>query len=263
MKHLIVYISLLLFSSSAFASVFNGVNIGVGVSVFSGLDLFASYHDSESDSWWLRHFAGRIGFSSTEPLSSAIDSAIDSFMRDGISVGDGVKIANGKIDAWHTSVLFDYYPFAGTWRLSGGYVWGNIDLATDIFGEVSDAPSQRFYFYLNSDHYYYNGNDFDGHAYIDWGYHGPYIGTGFDIGNLCGFGFFVDFGVVFANRPAYASIDIPHQQLYIYNSQSGAWAPVTVPALDKDIAAATLDANRKMSDLKFVPMIKVGFLYRF
>lgn len=263
MKTVFAFIVVLVFSHGAFASVWNGANIGVGVSVFGGIDAFAGFRDLSGTSWWQRHLGGRIGYASTNPLKSAIDSAIDSMMRDGVDVGDGVRIDNGKLDAWHTMFMLDYYPFGGAWRVSGGYTWGALDLTTDIFGSISGAPSQRFYFYLNGDHYYYNGNDFNGHTYINWDYHGPYIGTGFDIGNLCGFGFFIDVGVVFASHPAQMSIDIPHQQLYIYDSDSDAWSPVTIPALDQDVAQATHDANRKLSDFQVLPMVKIGFLYRF
>ena len=68
----------------------------------------------------------------------------------------------------------------GPWRISGGYSLGNANLKTAIYGTVADAPSERFYFSLAGEHYYYNGNNFDGITDIAWRYHGPYIGTGFD-----------------------------------------------------------------------------------
>ncbi len=245
------------------ASFFYGAQIGVGASLTGGINLIAGYYNPDLSGYWASHLGMRIGFASTDPLKSAIDSAIDSIMRDGVDVGDGVRIDNGRLDAWHASVLLDYYPFAGSWRLSGGYAWGGMQLDSDIFGEIEQAPSQRFYFYLAGDHYYYNGNDFSGLATIDWNFHGPYFGTGFDITLFCGFSLFIDMGVVFASQPAKLALDIPHDQLYIYNKEIQTWSPVTIPALDADVARATDEANRKLSDFKFCPVLKMGFAYRF
>jgi hypothetical protein len=204
-----------------------------------------------------------IALANIDALKSAIDSAIDSFMRDGKSVGDGVQIDNGALESWHTSLLLDCYPFSGMWRITAGYAWGSAKLNSDIFGEIEQAPNQRFYFYLAGDHYYYNGNNFGGMASIDWKFHGPYLGTGLDIDLFCGFLLFLDAGVVFTNRPAKLYIDIPHEQLYMYNKDTGAWNPITIPALDNDVARATREGNDKLSDFKFFPMVKVGFMYRF
>ncbi len=264
MKRLVIIFSLLLASPALSATNFpHGLSVGVGVSATSGLNIALGYYNSAHDNYWLSHFGVRADFASISPLKSAIDSAIDSYMRDGRDVGDGVKIDEGKLDAWHGSVLLDYYPFAGAWRITGGYAWGQSTLDAAIFGEIERAPAQRFYFYLAGDHFYYNGNAFDGTAKIDWAYRGPYFGTGLDIKLFCGFGLFADIGLVFANRPAKLSLDIPHQQLYMYDKLSNSWAPVVISTLDRDVARAEDDANRKLSNLRVYPMIKMGFLYQF
>ena len=175
----IMILSLCLFCNNAVAA--TGLQFGVGMSATTGLNVSAGFYNKDADSYFLRHFGLRVDLASIDALKSAVDSAIDSWMRDGVSVGDGVKIDNGRLDSWHTSMLLDYYPFSGMWRISGGYAWGAANLDSDIFGEIETAPSQRFYFYLAGDHYYYNGNNFDGVASIDWNFHGPYLGTGFDI----------------------------------------------------------------------------------
>ena len=261
-----VYVALgILFSIPALAETkfLDGMSIGVGVSATTGMNLSLGYHNPDFESYWTRRLGVRIEFAATDPLKSAIDSAIDSYMRDGRDVGDGVKIDEGSLDAWHGSVLLDYYPFARTWRVSAGYAWGGAALDAAIFGEIEHAPAQRFYFYLAGDHYYYNGNNFNGAANIDWNYHGPYFGTGFDFNIGCRFGFFLDLGVVVTNRPAKLSLDVPQEQLYVYNRLIGIWLPVTIPQLDADIARATRDANDKLSDLRVYPMVKLGFSYRF
>lgn len=264
MKYIFVFCALLIMSPVFAQTDFpHGISVGVGVSGTSGMNVSLGYYNSNYESFWSRHFGVRADFAATDPLKSAIDSVIESYMRDGRDVGDGVKIDDGKLDAWHAAMLVDYYPFAGAWRISGGYAWGGATLDAAIFGEIERAPSQRFYFYLAGDHYYYNGNSFNGAATIDWNYRGPYFGTGFDFNLGCGFGLFLDAGVVLTNRPAHLSLDIPQEQLYVYNMLTQAWLPVTIPQLDADIARATRDANNKLSDLRIYPMVKLGFLYRF
>ena len=260
MKYPVVLLSMC-WIAPVFADV--GAHVGLGVSATTGFNMSVGYYRPDYESYWLRHFGARIDFASTDPLKSAIDSAIDSYMRDGRDVGDGVKIDEGKLDAWHGALLLDYYPFAGMWRLTTGYTWGSATLDSAIFGTISAAPSQRFYFNLAGDHYYYNGNDFDGVAKISWNYHGPYLGTGFDIALGCRFGFFIDMGLVLTNRSAKLTLDVPQEQLYIYNIENGAWFPVAIPKLDADIARATADANRKLGDFRIYPMIKMGFSYHF
>lgn len=240
-----------------------GILVGVGASVTSGLNLSVGYYNPQYESRLLRHFGARLDFASTDPLKSAIDSAIDSYMRDGRDVGDGVKIDEGKLDAWHGALLLDYYPFAKLWRITAGYTWGATKLDSAIFGTVTNAPSQRFYFNIAGDHYYYNGNDFDGAAKIDWNYHGPYLGTGVDIALGCGFGLFFDIGLTLTQGRAHLRLDIPQSQLYLYDVATDTWSPVTIPKLDADIARAEQDANRKLGDLRLYPMLKLGFSYHF
>lgn len=257
----IIYVCLCFLCSNVFA--LDGVRVGAGVSVFTGLNVVAGFYDKNLDSYFGRHFGVRADFASIDALKSAVDSAIDSIMRDGKDVGDGVKIDNGQLDSWHASVLLDFYPFSGAWRLSAGYAWGNARLVSDLFGEIEQVPTQRFYFYLAGDHYYYNGNNFNGTATIDWNFYGPYLGTGFDIDLFCGFSLILDAGVVFTNRAAKLHLNIPHEQLYMYNKETGDWNPITIPALDNDVARATREGNDKLSDLKLFPMVKLGFVYRF
>ena len=240
-----------------------GVQLGVGVSGITGFNVNAGFYNSGLESVFFRRLGVRVDFADSGALKSAIDSAIDSAMRDGVSVGDGVKIDNGKLDAWHASLLLDYYPFSGVWRLTGGYTWGAADLSADIYGKIADAPNEHFYFNLAGDYYYYNGNNFGGSVGIDWNFRGPYVGTGFDVDLFCGFGLFFDVGVVFTNRPAKLSINIPHEQLYMYNRETGTWSPIVIPKLDSNVAQATRDGNKKLADFKLFPMIKVGFVYHF
>ncbi len=264
MKRVICYLLFLItFPACVNASSAYGVQFGLGVSATSGLNVILGFHNPEHESFWLRHFGVRLDVATSDPLNSAINSVIDYYMKDGTDVGDGVKIDNGKLDAWHTMALIDYYPFGAWWRISGGYAIGSALLSSDVFGTIEQAPSNRFYFYLAGDHYYYNGNNFGGSAQIDWDYHGPYIGTGVDLGLFCGFSLFLDLGVVYASRAANLTLDIPQEQLYVYNSTTQTWVPVTIPQLDADVARAEREADDKLSKWRLFPMVKVGFAYRF
>ena len=263
MKHLMYLLFLLcLFVVRPVYAFPDGLQIGFGVSALGGMNVLVGYRYMNSDSLGGK-FAARFDFADTGPLKSAIDSALDHIMRDGIDVGDGVKIDDGKLDSSHYAMLVDFYPFDSGWRITGGYLWGNMKLDAAIKGVVSDAPSQRFYFYINGDHYYYNGNQFNGSVAIDWDFYGPYFGTGFDIGLFCGFRLFMDIGAVITNQPAYLDLDIPHEQLYVYDKEIQTWSPVTIPQLDSDVATAKSDANQKLSDIRVYPMVKMGFVYRF
>lgn len=240
----------------------DGISVGLGVSALGGVNIIAGYKYVDDDSLWNK-FGVRFDFADVAPLKSAIDSAIDHIMGNGVDVGDGVKINNGQLDSSHYGALIDFYPFDSGWRISGGMMWARIELDADIVGEIAEVPSERFYFYINGDHYYYNGNRFRGNTSIDWNFYGPYLGTGFDVGLFCGLRLFLDAGLVFANRPARLNIEIPHEQLYIYDTGTATWSPVTVPKLDSDVLAAQRDANHKLSDLRVYPVVKLGVLYRF
>ena len=240
----------------------DGIQIGAGVSALSGMNILAGYKYVDNFSW-LGKFGVRFDFADTSALKSAVDSAIDNVMSGGIGVGDGVKIDEGKLNASHYSVLADFYPFDSGWRISAGYMWGKLELDSKIKGEIAEIPSERFYFYINGDHYYYNGNQFNGSVAIDWDFYGPYLGTGFDIGLFCGFRLFMDLGMVLTNRPARLDLDVPHEQLYIYDKEIQTWSPVNIPQLDADVAAAESDANHKLSDIRVYPMVKIGCVYRF
>ncbi len=263
MKKLFTPLLFFAFSGGALGNYVDGFQVGVGASLTSGLNISVGYRNSEIVPKWSRYLGVRLDMANTDALKSAIDSLIESYMRDGRDIGDGIKLDDGKLDAWHTGLMLDYYPFRHGWRITGGYVWGEMSLDASIFGEIQRAPSQRFYFYIAGDHYYYNGNAFKGSAEIDWNFHGPYLGTGFDIGIFCGFSVFMDIGVIFTARPAKLTLNIPQEQLYVYNKETGVWGPVTIPQLDADIYAAQRDANRDLSKFKFYPMLKLGIAYRF
>ena len=244
----------------------HGLQIGVGASVTSGLNGFIGYANKDFDSFWAKRFGVRFDFATTKPIKSLIDDGIDAVMGDdGIDIGDNLTITDGKLDASHFAALVDFYPFGdswllGGWRITGGYAFGDMDMSANIAGTF-DGPSDRYEFELSGQKYAYTGNSVQGTADLDWKYRGPYLGTGFDIGLFAGLKIYVDAGVVFTNKSAQLSLDIPTDNLQQYNGTT--WESVDIPELNAVIDETLSDAQSELDDLKFYPMVKLGFMYRF
>lgn len=243
----------------------NGVQIGAGVSLTSGLNGFVGYANKDFDSFWAKRFGVRFDFATTRPIRSTVNGAIDSLMDDGIDIGNGLTVDNGKFEAHHYAALVDFYPFGDTWllggwRLSGGYFMGELEMSADVAGKT-DGVDGYYEFELSGNKYAYTGNTVHGTSKLDWKYRGPYLGTGFDIGLFSGFKIYVDAGVVFTNRAAQLSLDVPTDNLKQWNGAS--WDTVNVPELDTVIQETLSDAQSELDDYEFYPMIKMGFMYRF
>ncbi|MDR1338111.1 MAG: hypothetical protein LBJ73_03750 [Rickettsiales bacterium] len=245
-----------------------GMQIGVGASVTSGLNGFVGYANKNFESFWWKRLGVRFDFASTSPIKSSINSAIDSALNDGADIGDGLTIGGGALKAQHIGALVDFYPFGNTWflggwRLTGGYVAGRMKLDAMLTGTVEGAPSDPFEFEINGQEYKYTGNSIDATAGLDWKYSGPYLGTGFDLGLFWGIKIFMDAGVVFTSKTASLGMDVPDAGLLQWNSTGNTWDPVNTSDLNDNIDFATADANDALSDIKFYPMVKMGFMYRF
>ena len=238
----------------------------MGLSATSGLNGFVGYANKDFDSFWAKHFGVRFDFASTKPVKSLINNGIDSIMGDdGIDVGDNLTITDGRIEAQHYAALVDFYPFGDTWmlggwRITGGYAFGDMNMMANIAGAF-DGPTGYYEFELGDTKYAYTGNTVHGNAKMDWEYRGPYVGTGFDIGLFAGFKIYVDAGVVFTNRAAELSLDVPTDNLKQWNGSD--WAAVNLPELDQVIDETLADAQSELDDFKFYPMVKMGFMYRF
>lgn len=251
----------------------HGVQVGLGASATSGLNGFVGYANKDFDSFWLKRFGFRVDFASTRPVKSAINSAVDSAMgSSGIDIGDNLTINDGEIKAHHVAALVDFYPFGNTWfwgglRLTGGYYTGKLDVDANLSGKIDGLPSDTFEFKLMENLYRYTGNSVHGTARADWKYSGPYLGTGFDLGLFAGFKIYMDAGVVFTSKTAQLNLDVPFAGLEYYDTAASTWKPVSSSAeqaeVDRVKAEALADAQSELDDIKFYPMIKLGFMYRF
>lgn len=248
----------------------DGVQIGVGVSATSGLNGFIGYANKDVDSFWAKRFGVRFDFATTKPVKSLISDGLDSVMGDGIDIGDDITITDLDIKAQHYAALLDFYPFGDTWllggwRITGGYAFGDMNMSANIAGAIDELNPGFYEFELAGQKYAYNGNSVRGTAQLDWEYRGPYVGTGFDIGLFAGFKIYLDAGVVFTNRAAELSLDVPFENLQKF--ESGTWTPVNNDTLkaevDKYKNEALADAQSELDDFKFYPMVKLGFMYRF
>ena len=244
----------------------HGVQVGVGVSATSGLNGFIGYANKDFDSFWAKRFGVRLDFASTKPIRSVMNDAINEFMGDGLDIGDGLTISDGELDATHYAALVDFYPFGDTWllggwRLTGGYAFGDMSMSASVAGTIDGLTPGYYEFELSGKKYAYTGNSVHGTAKLDWEYRGPYLGTGFDIGLFAGLKIYLDAGVVFTNRAAELSLDIPTDNLQQWNGAS--WGSINVSELDTVIEETLADAQDELNDYKFYPLVKLGFMYRF
>ncbi len=249
-----------------------GMQIGVGASATSGLNGFIGYANKDFESFWWKRLGVRLDFASTSPIKSSINSAIDSALEDGVDIGDGMTLGGGSAKGQHFGALVDFYPFGNTYffggiRFTGGYVTGKTNLAASLAGELSNLPGGGFEFDLNGVNYRYTGNSVKATADVDWKYSGPYLGTGFDLGLFWGIKIFMDAGVVFTSKTASVGLDVPLDNLQVSHNGGVSWSNVNNSTLQAELdaakAAALADANDELEDIKFYPMIKLGFMYRF
>lgn len=259
-----------------------GMELGLGVSATSGLNAFIGYNNKKFDSFWWKRLGFRLDFASTKPVKSFIDKLIDKYMDDGIEVGDNLTITDGKMKSQHMAALIDIYPFGDTWflggwRLTGGYMFGKMNVEAMLTGKDDRLGSfAGREFHLGDNVWRYTGVDTEIHgtAKADWNIKGPYAGTGFDIGLFSGFKIFMDMGVVFTNKAAELSLDIPYDTaaLLEYSADGGTtWTSMSVPAeydnvvneLRNNIDDTLADAQKELNKYKFFPIVKMGFMYRF
>ena len=254
----------------------HGLQLGLGVSPTTGLNAFVGYNNKNFDSFWWKRFGVRLDFASTKPVKSFINKTIDNYMGDeGIEINDEISIVDGSIKSQHMGALVDFYPFGNTWflggwRITGGYMVGDLDMDADLKGSVKGLPAGTVEFEFDGTKYRYLGNEVYGTATADWKFHGPYAGTGFDLGLFAGFKIYMDAGVVFTNKAAELDIKVDDFDNLQYND-GGTWKPFAgdpnydalVDEFDARKDAELKDAQDELDKYKFFPIVKLGFMYRF
>lgn len=240
----------------------HGLQFGIGVSPTSGLNGFIGYNNKKFDSFWAKRFGIRFDIATFSPIKNKLNRKINSAISDkGIKLDDGLKIAELDLNGKHYGAIVDFYPFGDTWflggwRISGGYMTGNLDLNADIFGTSEDG---KIKFELGDGRFYYDGYEMQGGAKLKWKYRGPYLGTGFDLGLFWGLKIYMDAGVVFSDQTAKLGLDVPLKGL---KHQSDGTV-VTQSELDTAKAQALYDAQKELDKYPYYPLVKIGFMYRF
>lgn len=137
------------------------------------------------------------------------------------TVSIGQNAADVSLDIKHKNMglLVDFYPFGNTWflggiRFSGGYYLGDLDISANA--RINNDIEYRYkvgnagdYIRAQIQHGSNIGADFH------WKYNGPYAGLGFDLGIWRGFKFYMDAGVVFANRPHVSDKNVRDQDFIL------------------------------------------------
>lgn len=256
----------------AHAMSFDGFALAAGASAASGLNGFIAYSNIDSSSWWWRRVQYRLDFASTRPIHSLYDSVVDSFIGDDGYTIDDITIKDLDIHAKHMSWLIDIYPLRDSqywcgWRMTAGYMKGALNIDAELTGAVDGAPANAFGFKLGNTYYYYTGNTVHGTSEIDWEYHGPYVGTGFDFGLYGGVNIYVDLGLVFTGKKPRVGLNVPFKNLYQSSDGGNTWQNVEDENLEAIVEAerqkAMSDVQSDLDKLDFVPVIKVGVMYRF
>ena len=251
-------------SNSSFPT---GLEFGFGASGTSGLNGFVGYVNKNFESFWWKRLGVRLDFGSTKPIKSEINDAIDDSIKD-IELGEnGIRIDGGTYNSKHVAALVDFYPFGNTWflggwRITGGYMFGDMKLTTNLSGKIDGLPEDKIAFELGGQKYYYEGNTVRGTAKLKWNYSGPYLGTGFDLGLFYGFKIFADAGVVFTNKAAEIGADVPFTNLHLEDGTLVNTA-VLKDQVNAAKAEALKDAQDALNEYKFFPMVKIGLMYRF
>ena len=252
-----------------------GMQLGLGVSPTTGLNMFVGYNNKNFNSFWAKRFGVRFDFATTSPVKSTINKIVDNYMGDdGFELNDELSIIDGTIKAKHIGALVDFYPFGNTWlfggwRITGGYMFGELNVDADLKGTVDGLPTGTIEFEFGGTKYRYLGNNVYGTASANWKFHGPYAGTGFDLGLFWGFKIYMDAGVVFTNKAAELDLKVNVDNLQ-YND-GGAWKNFTgdpnydnlVDDFNDRKDKELKDAQDELDKYKFYPLIKLGFMYRF
>ena len=246
----------------------HGLQFGFGVSPTSGLNGFIGYNNKNFDSFWWKRLGIRFDLATYSPIKSDFNKELNETAgkgKDSIEIGD-LAVENFAVDANHYGALIDFYPFGNTWflggwRISGGYFGGKLSFATDI---TSKNLGGTYQIELDGHMYEYNLDNAKGKAKVDWKYSGPYVGTGFDLGLIWGFKIYFDAGVVLADKPAHAGLNIPLDGLKDVDANA---LVSSNPTLLNQFNARKKEELRKVQDeldkYECFPIVKLGFMFRF
>ncbi len=159
---------------------------------------------------------------------------------------------SGDLELETLGVLLDYYPFAGSFRLSLGYFNNGSDMRA-----IGAVPPEQTSITIGDDTY--GVTDAWVRADLDWKSSAPYIGIGW--GNSLGKGsnwtFTVDLGVILSDEP---NVNLTaSQNLYDFAAEN--------PSLGLDVDASLAEEEAQLradtADFDKFPVLQLGFTYAF
>ena len=248
----------------------HGLQLGLGMSATSGLNMFVGYNNKNLNSFWAKRFGVRLDFATYSPIKNRFNKELNSAIGEaGYKVSDTIKLQDFELDGYHYGAIVDFYPFGDTWffggwRISAGYMRGELNASAAPWSERLDGNLVRFY--LDDWMLFYNGGQMLARGKVDWKYSGPYLGTGFDLGIFAGFKMFVDAGVVVANKTPDVNLDVPLDGLMRIEDNNLVFVKDNEKAYNNfktGYDAALASARNEVKDYKYYPMVKMGFMYRF
>lgn len=150
---------------------------------------------------------------------------------------------DGTLKLKNLSALADYYPFHGSFRLTGGLSYNGNKF------DVTAVPT-------GSQTYTINGNTYTAQnvgsmaGEVTWNKAAPYLGIGWGnpVGTHSGLTFMTDLGVMYQG-PAKVSL-----------AATGAAAN---PALANDVETARQQAQNDLSKYRWYPVLSLGLAYKF
>lgn len=155
----------------------------------------------------------------------------------------------GKVKLGGAEALLDWYPFTGTFRVTGGLVFSRNKI--DVDAKLNQTVDINGTTYQASDVGSLNGS-------VKFKSTVPYLGIGW--GNVAGkngnFHFIADIGVEFQGSP----------DVKLHGSCTPAFQasnPTECAQLSSDVAQEEKDLNNKVSDYKWWPVLNLGVAYRF
>lgn len=158
------------------------------------------------------------------------------------------------LDLMSVGVLADYYPFGGTFRLSGGAYYNN----NEFKGKAT--PTDTINIEINNVNY--SASDI-GHlnANIDFDKFAPYLGLGW--GNETskkGLGFTFDLGVMYHGEP---NVDLSATRGSSLLNIGNPIVDAAYEIITQNVEAQEQSTKKDIKDFKFYPVVMIGLNYTF
>ena len=183
-----------------------------------------------------------VGAEINYPINSnmTISVGLNTFSKSETDDIDGIEY-DVDLDLQTFSVLFNYHPFSGTFRITAGAMLNN--------NELSLAAKPNATYDINGT-IYTSAEVGDLEAGVDFEKIAPYIGIGLGSGASSGLSFTLDVGVLLQGEP---NVDLESTGGTLSND----------PTFQAELAQEEASAEDDIKDFDVYPVIAVGMSYRF